>query len=72
MAILYAFASMIGALTTFTLLSPYGWTTALLWAPLGGSGMTLAVSILVIWTERAPSGPLGYAGLGRPERARAA
>ena len=54
MAIMYLFACLLGALTTLTALSPYGWSAALLCAPLGGSAFALIVAALVVWTERAP------------------
>jgi hypothetical protein len=54
MAIVYMFACLLGALTTFTVFSSAGWTVALLCAPLGGTLFALLVAILVVWTERAP------------------
>ena len=61
MVIMYIFASLLGALTTLTLLSSYGWMVALLWAPWGGSALTLAVAVLSTWTEKAPARPVSYA-----------
>jgi hypothetical protein len=55
MIILYLFAGLLGALTTVTALSPFGWAMALLCAPLGGSTLALIVAALVAWTESAPS-----------------
>ena len=60
MAIMYLFACLLGALTTLTALSPYGWSAALLCAPLGGSAFALVVAALVVWTERAPSRTATY------------
>jgi hypothetical protein len=53
MIIIYIFASLLGALTTLTAFSPFGWSIALVCAPVGGSAFTL-VAALVVWTARAP------------------
>jgi hypothetical protein len=55
MIVLYIFASLLGALTTTTALSPLGWAAALLGAPLGGSALALMLAALITWTEKAPS-----------------
>ena len=57
MIIGYIFASLVGALTTLTALSPHGVAVAISCAPLGGSACTLLIAALVIWTERAPVSP---------------
>ena len=62
MVIMYIFASLLGTLTTFTLLSSYGWMVALLCAPWGGSALALAVAALFTWTEKAPARPVSHAG----------
>ena len=54
MTVMYMFASLLGALTTLTILSPFGWPVALICAPLGGSVFTLGVAGLVVWSEKAP------------------
>jgi hypothetical protein len=54
MTIMYMFACLLGALTTLTILSPFGWAVALMGAPLGGSALSCAVAGLVMWTEKAP------------------
>ena len=60
MVIVYLFASLVGALTTFTLLSSHGWLVALLCAPLGGSALTLMIAVLVVWSQRAPAPTAAY------------
>ena len=62
MTIMYMFACLLGALTTLTILSPFGWAVALLCAPLGGSALTLLVAGTVAWTEKAPPPLSAYAG----------
>ena len=47
MVILYLFASILGALTTFIVLSSQGWLVALLGAYLGGTALTLTLAITV-------------------------
>jgi hypothetical protein len=47
MVILYLFASILGALTTFIVLSSQGWLVALLCAYLGGSALALIIAIAV-------------------------
>ena len=59
MIILYAFGSLLGALTTVAVLSPFGWPMALLCAPLGGSALTLmiAAGVYVARTDKASLRP---------------
>jgi uncharacterized membrane protein len=57
MIILYMFASLFGALTTFTVLSSHGSMVALLCAPMGGGALGLVVAVLVVWSERATTLP---------------
>jgi hypothetical protein len=59
MVIVYLFASLLGALTTVAVLLSYGWLMALLWAPLGGSALTLviAVGLYVLRTAQGSSRP---------------
>ena len=60
MVIMYIFASLLGALTTFTVLSSHGWLVALLCAPMGGSAFAVAVAVLVVWSERVPAPVAAY------------
>jgi hypothetical protein len=46
MVIVYLFASFLGTLTTFVVLSSYGWLIALLCAPLAGSGVVGIVAVM--------------------------
>jgi hypothetical protein len=51
MVIVYLFASSLGALTTFVVLSSYGWLIALFCAPLAGS--VVATIVAVVYDLRA-------------------
>lgn len=55
MLIVYAFASLLGALATVLLLSPFGWVVALVCAPMGGSAFTL-IAALARSAQEAPVG----------------
>lgn len=46
MAIPYIFASLLGACATLAVLVPYGWLTAVLCAPAGGSMFALAFAVV--------------------------
>jgi hypothetical protein len=45
MIIAYLFAGVLGALATSVILSPYSWVLALLFVPIGASGLMLAVAV---------------------------
>jgi hypothetical protein len=55
MVIVYLFASFLGTLTTFVVLSSYGWLIALLCAPLAGSCVVgiVAVMYALVYAVRA-------------------
>ena len=63
MLIVYLFASTLGALTTFVVLSSYGWLVALAYAPLGGSVVTVIASVVIVAFRGAkePSTPAALA-----------
>ena len=57
MIILYAFASVVGALSTSLVLSSCGWVVALACAPAAGTGVAFGLALLVAWTERGTEAP---------------
>jgi len=65
MLIVYLFASVLGALTAFVVLSPYGWLVALAYAPLGGS-VVAAIASVVIVVFRDTKEPSTPAALAEP------
>ena len=48
MLIVYLFASVLGALTAFVVLSPYGWLVGLAYSPLGGSVVAAVASVVIV------------------------
>ena len=55
--ILYMFGSLLGALTTLTVLSSRESLLAPVCAPMGGSALALIIAVLVLWSERASAPP---------------